>query len=157
MCDYSLHYVKSRPAKVGDKLTRTILARALWDSRQRKMSSYSGLRSTWNRAELRQPGYMLASWYVTLAGESDKAQHGLIFRQINKERLHAHHDALEFPNGQIVLLTLLDAGQEATVLQLPAEPKTAIEAEAQKSGGLRRLNVFNELAAVAILSRVATF
>jgi hypothetical protein len=54
-----------------------------------------------------------------------------IFRQINKQRLLAHHDALEFPDGQIVLLTHLDAGQEATVLQLPAEPKTAIEAEAQ--------------------------
>jgi len=27
---------------------------------------------------------------------------------------------LEFPDGQIVLLTLLKAGQQATVLQLPA-------------------------------------
>ena len=36
-----------------------------------------------------------------------------------------HHDALEFPDGQIVLLTHLRAGQQATVLQLPAQPKTA--------------------------------
>ena len=28
-----------------------------------------------------------------------------IFRQINKERVAAHHDALEFPDGQILLLT----------------------------------------------------
>ena len=42
-----------------------------------------------------------------------------IFRQINKEVLHTHHDALEFPDGKIVLLTLLDEGQHATVLQLP--------------------------------------
>jgi hypothetical protein len=43
-----------------------------------------------------------------------------------------HHDALEFPDGRIVLLTKLSEGQEATVLQLPALPKTAAEADAQK-------------------------
>ena len=42
-----------------------------------------------------------------------------IFRQINKANPHTHHDALEFPNGQIVLLTFLGEGQQATVLQLP--------------------------------------
>ena len=31
-----------------------------------------------------------------------------------------HHDALEFPDGEIVLLTKLKPGQRATVLQLPA-------------------------------------
>ena len=31
-----------------------------------------------------------------------------------------HHDALEFPDGQVVLLTNLCSGQHATVLQLPA-------------------------------------
>jgi hypothetical protein len=31
-----------------------------------------------------------------------------------------HHDALEFPDGQVVLLTRLCVGQRATVLQLPA-------------------------------------
>jgi hypothetical protein len=44
----------------------------------------------------------------------------------------AHHDALEFPDGQTVLLTYLRAGQRATVLQLPAQPATAAEADAQK-------------------------
>jgi hypothetical protein len=44
----------------------------------------------------------------------------------------AHHDALEFPDGQILLLTLLGEGQQATVLQLPAEPKTAAESVAQQ-------------------------
>ena len=42
------------------------------------------------------------------------------------------HDALEFPDGQIVLLTLLFEAQEATVLQLPVQPATPTEAEAQK-------------------------
>jgi hypothetical protein len=54
-----------------------------------------------------------------------------IFRQINKDDLHTHHDALEFPDGQIVLLTSLYEGQEATVLQLPAQSVTAAEAEAR--------------------------
>ena len=36
-----------------------------------------------------------------------------------------HHDALEFPDGQVVLLTHLREGQRATVLQLPAQPKKA--------------------------------
>jgi len=55
-----------------------------------------------------------------------------IFRQINKDRSAVHHDALEFPDGQIALLTYLCEGQQATVLQLPAEPKTVIESEAQR-------------------------
>jgi hypothetical protein len=55
-----------------------------------------------------------------------------IFRQINKERVVAHHDALEFPDGRIVLLTFLEEGQQATVLQLPAEPRIVAEAEAQR-------------------------
>ena len=47
------------------------------------------------------------------------------FRQVNMDNPCTHHDALEFPDGQIVLLTHLRAGQQATVLQLPAQPKTA--------------------------------
>jgi hypothetical protein len=55
-----------------------------------------------------------------------------IFRQINKDKVSAHHDALEFPDGRIGLLTTLSEGQQATVLQLPAEPKTAVEAQSQR-------------------------
>ena len=43
-----------------------------------------------------------------------------------------HHDALEFPDGQIVLLTGLVEGQQATVLQLPAQPATVSEMQAQE-------------------------
>jgi hypothetical protein len=43
-----------------------------------------------------------------------------------------HHDALEFPDGQLALLTRLCEGQRATVLQLPAAPRIAEEAEEQK-------------------------
>jgi hypothetical protein len=55
-----------------------------------------------------------------------------VFRQINKERVAAHHDALEFADGRIVLLTFLHEGQQATVLQLPAEPKAAVEFQSQR-------------------------
>jgi hypothetical protein len=54
------------------------------------------------------------------------------FRQVDKNKLHTHHDALEFADGQIVLVTRLCEGQEATVLQLPAAPRTADEVEEQK-------------------------
>jgi hypothetical protein len=52
-----------------------------------------------------------------------------IFRQINKDNPRTHHDALEFPDGQMVLLTDLWEGQEATVLQLPAQPAAEIKAQ----------------------------
>ena len=53
------------------------------------------------------------------------------FRQVDKDQRHMHHDALELPGGQIVLLTQLSEDQIATVLQLPAQPKTHEEAMEQ--------------------------
>ena len=47
------------------------------------------------------------------------------FRQLNADKPNMHHDALEFPNGEIVLVTRLCEGQHATVLQLPASPHSA--------------------------------
>ena len=47
-----------------------------------------------------------------------------IFRRVNKNNRCTHHDALEFPDGEIVLLTNSVAGQLATVLQLPAAPES---------------------------------
>jgi hypothetical protein len=55
-----------------------------------------------------------------------------IFRQVNRNEPMKHHDALEFPDGRIVLLTRLTEDQVATVLQLPAQPTTAAEENAQK-------------------------
>jgi hypothetical protein len=43
-----------------------------------------------------------------------------------------HHDALELPDGHTVLLTFLCEGQEATVLQLPAQATTESEAREQE-------------------------
>jgi hypothetical protein len=50
------------------------------------------------------------------------------FRQIDMNDPHVHHDALEFPHGQVLKVTRLVAGQTATVLQLPVvkqHPETA--------------------------------
>ncbi len=43
------------------------------------------------------------------------------FRQVDTEAPHVHHDALEFPDGRVVLVTRLAEGQRATVLQLPVQ------------------------------------
>jgi hypothetical protein len=53
------------------------------------------------------------------------------FQQVNMDRPNVHHDALEFPSGQIVLVTRLCEGQRATVLQLPAPPRVTREAKEQ--------------------------
>src|SRR5215469_6750259 len=130
MCDFSLQSIKSRPAKIGDKLTTRDFGTGT--------RGFSASEDA-SAAVCLRPGTELS-----FAGEVTFSAIGLldwwhkainyktaIFRQINKERVAAHHDALEFPDGQIVLLTFLHEGQQATVLQLPAEPPTAVEVEAQ--------------------------
>ena len=131
MCDYSLHHVQSRAAQVGDKLTTRNFG-----------TGTRGFAAPDNptTAVCVLPGTELAfseEIAFTLPGASRSEVHKAsfktaIFRQVNKETPHVHHDSLEFPDGQIVLLTELCEGQEATVLQLPAQPATAIEVEAQK-------------------------
>ena len=46
------------------------------------------------------------------------------FRQVNIDKPNVHHDALEFPGGEIVMVTRLVAGQTVTVLQLPVQLTT---------------------------------
>ena len=116
MCDYSLELVTSRPAKVGDKLVS------------------AGFPHTVSRgfASVDDPTVAVCLLPGTeLAFEEDvRCETGFVFsrtlghnvasfRQINTGLRNRHHDALEFPDGQIVLLTCLCRGQRATVLQLP--------------------------------------
>ena len=131
MCDYSLHSIKSRPAKVDDKLTTRdfgtgTLGFAASEDANVAVCVRPGTELSFAREVTCQP--------IGMLGWRDKVirHKTAIFRQFNKDRVAAHHDALEFPDGQIVLLTCISEGQEATVLQLPAEPKTAVEADAQK-------------------------
>ena len=67
------------------------------------------------------------------------------FRRINLEQPRVHHDALEFPDGQVVKLAWLCEGQHATVLQLPASPRATKEAEQQ-----RRCTLVNLIGPLAI-------
>jgi hypothetical protein len=55
------------------------------------------------------------------------------FCQINQKYAQAHHDALEFPNGKVVLLNSLREGQRATVLQLSALSRKHDTVERQDS------------------------
>jgi len=103
MCDYSLHSVKSRPAKVSDKLTTRDFGTGT-----RGFAASEDV----NVAVCVRPGTELSfadevrCLPTGLIAWRDKtiAYKTAIFRQINKEWLTAHHDALEFPDGQIVVI-----------------------------------------------------
>ena len=123
MCDYSLHYVETRPAKVGDKLFT-----------RRFSSGTTGFAAPEdiNVAVSLLPGTELSFAYevkrsrlwpwnkITIPHKT------AIFRQVNLDCPYTHHDALEFPDGGVLLLTYLMENQQATVLQLPA---TAVESK----------------------------
>ena len=119
MCDYSLHSIKSRPAKVDDKLTtRDFGTGTRGFSASEDASVAVCLRPG---TELSFAGGVTFS-ATGLSGWWHKAinHKTAIFRQVNLANPRAHHDALEFPDGRVVLLTSLTPGQQATVLQLPA-------------------------------------
>jgi hypothetical protein len=127
MCDYSLHNVASRPAKVGDKLVSTNFVGTI-------TRGFAEVGEP-NVAVCLLPGTEIAfdrevNYYDPVNFPTVKvAQEVARFRQIDQDKPHVHHDALEFPDGQIVLLTALCEGQYATVLQLPAIPRPHGEAE----------------------------
>jgi hypothetical protein len=131
MCDFSLQAVKSRPAKVGDKLFTKDFRKGT--------RGFCGADDP-NIAVCVLPGTEVAFDAEvkiisdSLVGRSTKTveHRTAIFRQVNKDKPYAHHDAIEFADGRIVLLTHLVEGQHATVLQLPAAPKTAEEAKEQE-------------------------
>ena len=138
MCDYSLHHVKSRPAKVGDKLT-TINFRtgtrgfAAPEDSTMAVCVLPGTELAFSE-EVKSASFRLFGYKAEIINFRTA-----IFRQINKDVPRVHHDALEFPDGTYVLLTDLREGQEATVLQLPAQPKTPAEEAAQRRVTLRGL------------------
>ena len=134
MCDYSLDLVASRPAKVGDKLVTTKF-------------QYSMTRGFAAIGELDVAVCLLPGTEVAFEKEVEYERFFVLFprmkhrnlekkvaqfRQINVGKPMVHHDALEFPDGETVLLTRLCEGQHATVLQLPASPRPVNAAERQK-------------------------
>jgi hypothetical protein len=120
MCDYSLHHVATRPAKVGDKLVTTRFANAITrgfaaaDAPEVAVCLLPGTELAFTRNVEFDPAFA-----VGLLPSKKTRQHLARFRQINTQNAMTHHDALEFTDGQIVLVTRLCEGQTATVLQLP--------------------------------------
>jgi hypothetical protein len=116
MCDYSLHAIASRPAKVGEKLVST---------------KFAGTPTRGFAAEAEPTVAVCLLPGTELAFDADvkydqiwiwgKTSHFRVarFRKIEPNVSHRHHDALEFPDGTSVLVTQLSKGQRATVLQLP--------------------------------------
>ena len=132
MCDFSLQSVRSRPAKVGDKLVTCDFGTgtrgfAAADDPELAVCVMPGTELAFTREVA-----CLSAGLLGGRQENTINHQTAIFRQVNKDKVAAHHDALEFPDGRTVLLTLLCEGQAATVLQLPAQPATAAEADAQK-------------------------
>jgi hypothetical protein len=124
MCDYSLQFVESRPAKVGDRLVSTKFNNSI----TRGFSAVGEPKV----AVCLLPGTEMAfekDVEYDLFPDRKVGERMARFRQVNMDRPDTHHDALEFPNGEIVLVTRLYEGQHATVLQLPACLREANEVE----------------------------
>jgi hypothetical protein len=117
MCDYSLHHVKSRPAKVGDKLTTRNFGMGSRGFSASEDASVAVCVLPGTELSFADEAKRVRLWPWNKTVTHDKTA---IFRQFNQHNPTTHHDALEFPDGQIVLLTTLEEGQQATVLQLPA-------------------------------------
>jgi hypothetical protein len=116
MCDYSLHNVKTRPAKVGDKLTTRLFRTGTRGFCAPEDASVAVCLLPGTELSFTGKVRLKHVWFWDRKTIKHRTA---IFRQINKEVPNSHHDALEFPDGRIVLLTLLEGGQQATVLQLP--------------------------------------
>lgn len=141
MCDYSLHSVSSRPAKVADKLVTRRLQRS-------KTCAFAAVGERGARLVIDDsppevavcllPGTELAFddvvRYARAFNLFDKGHvdHKVArFRQIDLDDPNVQHDALEFPDGRVLKVTRLAAGQTATVLQLPVATQHLAPPEAE--------------------------
>ncbi len=138
MCDYSLGLVASRPAKVGDKLVTTKFENSMTrgfaaiGEPNVAVCLLSGTEVAFE-TEVKYERFFALFPSMRFGKLGKKVAQ---FRQINVGRPNVHHDALEFPDGEIVLLTRLCEGQHATVLQLPASARPVNAAEGQKRDSL---------------------
>jgi hypothetical protein len=126
MCDYSLHAIATRPAVVGETLVTTTFR----GTSTRGFASQSDL----GVAVCLLPGTELAfaedvkydnRWIWTRTINSKVGKFGKIDPHIPER----HHDAIEFPDGNYVLVTQLCEGQRATVLQMPVTRPVAAPGE----------------------------
>ena len=132
MCDYSLHHVASRPAKVGDKIVSTNFIGTI--------TRGFAAEGEPNVAVCLLPGTEIGFdkpvEYYDLPGlpTVKSAETAATFCQVEKDKPHTHHDALQFADGKIVLLTHLVEQQYATVLQMPVDAEKAKSEEAPGPG-----------------------
>jgi hypothetical protein len=139
MCDYSLHNVTSRPAQVGDKLVTT----EFYNSMTRGFSAVGepnvavcllpGTEVAFDQDIAFERGFAVFSSWKREKKIGDKVAR---FRQVNTDNPNVHHDALEFPSGELVLVTRLYEGQHATVLQLPASATCVSRTEQPKHAAI---------------------
>src|SRR4051794_6319201 len=123
MCDYSLHHVRNRPAKIEDKLVTKIhnsITRGFAAVGQPNVAVclLPGTEIAFDENVECEPSFGILP-------NKEIGQRLARFRQVNMDNPVAHHDALEFPDGQVVLVTRLCDGQRATVLQLPVGANAA--------------------------------
>jgi hypothetical protein len=142
MCDYSLHLVANRPAKIEDKLVATKFNNSI-------TRGFAAVGQP-NVAVCLLPGTEIAfdenvecepSFGIGILANKKIGQRLARFRQVNMDNPVAHHDALEFPDGQLVLVTRLCDGQRATVLQLPAGARAATAEETVVEPQLREASL----------------
>jgi hypothetical protein len=139
MCDYSLHGVRNRPAKVGEKLVTTDFGTgtrgfASPDDLKTAVCLLPGTELAFS-SEVSYSGWTISSLIKERLTRTKTPHRTAIFRQINLGMV-THHDALEFPDGEVVLLTRLSVGQDATVLQLPAGRYVAAETQKREPAAL---------------------
>jgi hypothetical protein len=133
MCDYSLHHVATRPAKIEDKLVTTKFSNSITrgftavGEPQVAVCLLPGTEVAFEQDVECEP-----SFGIGILPNKKIGQRLARFRQINMNNAVSHHDALEFPDGQVVLLTRLCEGQRATVLQLPAGAQPVAEPSARE-------------------------
>ena len=133
MCDYSLHTVATRPARVGDKLVTT----EFWNTMTRGFAAVGEpkvavclLPGTEVAFEANVRRELTGFQFMFSRKAKEPITHKVArFRQVGMDNPCAHHDALEFPDGRIVLLTNLLVGQYTTVLQLPAQANSLAGSE----------------------------
>src|SRR2546423_1533578 len=121
MCDYSLQHVRSRAAQVGDKLTTRNFGTGTrgFAAPEDPTTAVCILPGT----ELAFSGEIAFASLSSPRAEVQKARSNTaVFRQINRDLLRAHHDALEFPDGTVVLLTDRVDGPTGDGRHLPARP-----------------------------------
>lgn len=129
MCDYSLESVASRPARVADRLVSTSFVTSFTrgfagvDDLDTAVCVLPGTEIAFDE----EVAYEKPVTYEIVRTAAKVAR----FRQINLIEPRSHHDALEFPSGQVVLLSRLIPGQCATVLQLPAAGHAVAAGEAE--------------------------